>query len=174
MSLRNSSSRRNAITVVAVAAVAMLLAGTAQAQPGGGFFGGPMGGHQGARDGGGPGGGDGPMEGWLLRGLDLSSDQQAEIKALFEAHRDAMATQMEALRKAHGDLMALALSDAYNDAAAAALIETASGIESELAADRARTMNAVYQLLTPEQRTELAEQLARFAEARPGRGGWHH
>lgn len=100
----------------------------------------------------------------LLRDLDLTSAQHEQIHALFMAQHEAMGDQHGALQKVHQDLLKLALSDSYSEEAVAGVISTATASLTEAAQAHTRTLNAAYQILTPEQRQQLAQNLADLAE----------
>lgn len=166
------------LAVLGVAALAITFVTLAQ-PPGGGPMmghhggGGRMGHHGGGPGEGGPGGMHGGPEHFLLHGLDLTDAQRDQIEALYEAQHDTLETQHEAVHKAVSDLTKLALSDQYSEAAAASLAASVNTAVTEIAETRAGTLHSVYQLLTAEQRQELAGNLQRI-ESHLGhhRGMW--
>ena len=87
-----------------------------------------------------------------LRGLNLSDAQRDKAKAV---------------RKAENDLRALTAADDFNDAKARALADTAAKAMSEMTLARAKAERQVFEVLTPEQRKQMAEMKAAGG---PGRG----
>ncbi len=115
---------------------------------------------------GGPGMG-GEMMPPHLHGLNLSEAQRDKIFEIMHAQAPAIREKAKAMRKADDDLRALASADDYSDAKARALADTAAKAMSEITLARARTERQVFEVLTPEQRKQLAEMKA---SGGPGRG----
>lgn len=145
---------------------ALLLGGVTAvySQPPGGFGGhGHGGGHHGM------GGPEAGAAMFALHSLDLTDDQESQIKALHEARQASAEAQHEALEAARKALHQLILAGTYSDEAAAPLVQAIATASGELARQFAQLGSEIYNLLTPEQRTELSETLAKFEE----RGGRH-
>ena len=106
----------------------------------------------------------------MLRHLDLSEAQQDKVFAIMHAQAPQMREHGKALHKARTELRDLALSDKFDDARARALADTAARAQSEMALLRARTVQQIFALLTPEQRKQALELKARFDERRMGMG----
>ena len=165
------------LAVAAVLVVTLSLTALAQHHRGsgrGGFggphgaFGGPPAGFAGCAAGcrggrmhGGPGGG---MLHALVHDLDLTSEQREQIHTLFMEQRESMGDQHGVLRQVHRDLLKLALSDTYSAEGVTNVINASTAALTEAAQAHTRTLNAAYQLLTPEQRQQLATNLAEMEE----------
>jgi periplasmic protein CpxP/Spy len=160
--------RRSFAAMVGVAAVAAVVTtGYVQAQDGaaaparherrgpggpggpGGFFGR-----------GGPGGFGGAMG--LLRQLDLTEEQRAQVRQVMDSHRDALKAIGDRLQAAHR---------AENDAVSAAqfdeqLVRTKAADLAAVMADaavlHAKVHSEVFAVLTPEQQAKAAELKAQF------------
>ena len=104
-----------------------------------------------------------------LRGIDLSPEQIAQLGKLREDAKKQLREQGLALHDQHLALRKLVMSDAYTPAASAELIAKISAAQSEMAKLHAEQGNKVYKLLTPEQRTKLAQN--ELTGGRGGRGG---
>lgn len=121
---------------------------------------------------GGPGGGMGMFGGdhgpAYLRGLNLTEEQQDKVFALMHAQAPAMRAKFKELREARGNLEALAQAPTYDEARVRALTDKSAATLAEIARMHARTENQIYQLLTPEQRKQLAEHKAQRDERGPG------
>jgi Spy/CpxP family protein refolding chaperone len=111
-----------------------------------------------------PGRHGGPM--MELRSLDLTPDQQAQVKKIFEEQKGAMRTQMEQQRSAHEELRKLSAAETFDASRARQLADQEGKAHAELALIGAQAMSKVRAVLTPEQRTKLDQQL----QAHAGRG----
>jgi len=124
------------------------------------------GGHEGMRRGMGMGTG---ME--FLRGVRLTEAQRDQVFSLMHQQAPVMRDKAKALGKTRQELRALALSPQFDEARAKSLSDgLASGI-ADMAMTRARTANAVWQLLTPEQKSQVE---ARRSRADAGEHGHQH
>jgi Spy/CpxP family protein refolding chaperone len=111
---------------------------------------------------GGPGFGRGGMA--LLRGADLSEQQQADIKAIREASRDADAgppADMTLRRQLEAEVFA----DAPDAQKIAALQEQLVKAQAVRLAREVATQQKVAQVLTAEQRAKIRERLAEPRDA---------
>ncbi|HLT25435.1 MAG TPA: Spy/CpxP family protein refolding chaperone [Zeimonas sp.] len=102
----------------------------------------------------------------FLRGLDLSDEQRDRIFEIRHATAPKMREQMKVLRETRGEFGRLALSNEYDEAKVRALAERNAQAMSEIAQLRARSMNEIYQVLTPEQQAKLQERQSRRGERR--------
>jgi len=131
----------------------------AQGGPGTGEMHGPMGGPGPDGPMGGPmrGGMEGPMGAHMGRhmlppGVQLTEAQKDKMFELHHAQQPAMRALMKTIRKAHEELQSLVAADSFDEARARAVAASGAQAGTELALLHARTENAVYRLLTPEQR----------------------
>ena len=146
-------NHRNIKRFLIAASVALAIPLSAAAfpeQPGGHPGCGSFAGH------GGPGMG-GEMMPPPLRGLNLSEAQRDKIFEIMHSQAPAMREKAKAARKAESDLHALTAADDYSEAKARALADTAAKTMSEMRLARAKTERQVFEVLTPEQRKQLAE-----------------
>lgn len=152
------------ITGMIAVVVSMLLVVGASAQ----FGQGP-----GGRRGGGPGFGPGfePGPGGrgfpMFRQLDLTDEQKNQVRALQEKSFAATEQYREQLRQLQEQKRALIHSDNFNVETAKELANKEAALMAEMDLNRMVTQNAVYNVLTPEQKAKQAE----FIKNRPaGRG----
>lgn len=184
-------TNRFLVPTLALAALLLALPMVAFAQPGSGDgcptcpgrgdgFGPHGGGHHGrghhgfgTRGFGGPGfdGPRGERMMFMLHGLDLSDAQREQIRGILETEKEDAETRHEALRDAHKNLHQLSLNETYDAAAVKAAAATVGQLMAEMAEERARVGNSIYQVLTPEQRTEIAERHERRQARRDTRRG---
>jgi periplasmic protein CpxP/Spy len=133
-------------------------------------FPGHPGGHYGCGDFAGHGGPDmmgGEMMPPHLRSLNLTEAQRDKIFEIMHAQAPAMRDRAKALRKAEDDLRALTAAADYSDAKAKSLADAGAKAMSEMMLARAKAERQVFEVLTPEQRKQLAEMKA---SGEPGRG----
>ena len=104
-----------------------------------------------------------------LQRLDLTDEQKASVKALFESHRDAMQAERDTLREARQALRQETQSETFNEAAIRELSVQVHATETDMAVARASLHNQVLQLLTEEQRAELKEMRAERQDRRDDR-----
>lgn len=104
-----------------------------------------------------------------LRGLDLTDTQKEEVRSILEASREDNADTRQALREARKALHEAVQATPFDEAGVRVAAATLADLEADQAVERARTFNAVYDVLTPEQRTELAELRAEADERRQER-----
>ncbi|MDT3679087.1 MAG: Spy/CpxP family protein refolding chaperone [Burkholderiaceae bacterium] len=100
----------------------------------------------------------------FLRGLDLSEQQRDRIFEIRHAAEPKMREQAKTLRETRGEFAKLALSNDYDEAKVKALADRNAQAISEMAQLRARSMNEVYKVLTPEQQAKLQERQSRRAQ----------
>jgi periplasmic protein CpxP/Spy len=121
---------------------------------------------------GGPGMG-GEMMPPHLRSLNLSEAQRDKVFEIMHAQAPVMREKAKAVRKAEDDLRALSAATDYSDAKARALADTAAKAMSEMTLARAKAERQVFEVLTPEQRKQMAEMKAAGGPGR-GRGDGPH
>lgn len=162
------SKRTRILTALATALVAPALV---LAQP----FGGP-GGHgpswhaRGA--GGGPGGGHGlRMLDRMAVLLDLTDAQEAQIEAIKESTREQVEPIVEQIRTERDAWRAEHEPGTFDEEAFRAHFESQSGQRLEIAVLTAEAFNQAWQVLTPEQQTQLESWRAKMDERRASRGG---
>ena len=134
-------------------------------------FQGHPGGHHGCGDfarHGGPGMMGGDMMPPHLRGLNLTEAQRDKIFEIMHAQAPVMREKGKAVFKAEADLRALTASPDYSDAKARSLADAAAKAMAEMTLARAKAERQVFEVLTPEQRKQLAEMKP---SDEPRRGG---
>lgn len=161
----HSKTRRLALAGLALAAV---VAGSAQAAPGGpGMHGtmtmahGPMGGP------GGPGGHGGMFGGMMTRMLDrvnATPEQRAQIKQIIEANAGEMRAQREAGRALREQAMALFAQPTVDANAVEALRQKQLALHDAASKRMSAAMLEISRVLTPEQRQQMAEQMSQRRE----------
>lgn len=116
---------------------------------------------------GGPGMG-GEMMPPHLRALNLTEPQRDKVFEIMHSQAPAMRDKAKAWRKAEDELRALTASPDYSDAKARSLADAAAKAMAEMTLARAKAERQVFEVLTPEQRKQLAEMKP---SDEPRRGG---
>ncbi len=105
----------------------------------------------------------------MLRGLhrlDLSEAQEDKIFDIMHAQAPAMRDQMKSLRKAETELKTLKTAPDYSEAKARKLIDGIASQRAAMEMSRLQAERKVMDVLTPEQRKQLAE----MKPGKPGKG----
>ncbi|MFY9645986.1 MAG: Spy/CpxP family protein refolding chaperone [Terriglobales bacterium] len=106
----------------------------------------------------------------MLKQLNLTSDQHSQIKAIWEKEKPAMQPLMEQMRQNHDAMKALEASGPFDENKTRALATQNSQNMVELEVAHARVKSEIMQILTPEQKTKLAQLEANHHE-RMGKHG---
>lgn len=101
---------------------------------------------------------------FFLRQLTLSETQSSQIQALLDEQKKTRAENREAARKARAALFELSAADKFDDKRAQRLSQDAAAAQAELELARVRTHARIMQLLTPEQRQQLRQQMQEKAK----------
>jgi protein CpxP len=113
----------------------------------------------------GPHGGGFGGPGMELRGLGLTDAQKAQVRQIMTAEKPTVKPLMQQEMQNHQQMTALVRGGSFEEAKAQPIAAQEAQIHSQLAVERAKIEAQIYQLLTPEQKTKLAEREAK-------RGQW--
>jgi periplasmic protein CpxP/Spy len=100
-----------------------------------------------------------------LRGLDLTEAQRAQVRQIRTAEMPTLKPLMQQEMQNHQQMAALVRGGSFEEAKAQPIAAQEAQIHSQLVVERAKIEAQIYQLLTPEQKTKLAEREAK-------RGQW--
>ncbi|MGA7291076.1 MAG: Spy/CpxP family protein refolding chaperone [Terriglobales bacterium] len=117
---------------------------------------------------GGPDGGFGHMLGFYSNYLDLSSAQQDQIKAIWEKEKPTLQPLMQQMRQNRANMTALENSGPFDEAKTRALATVNAQTQIELEVQHARIKAEMMQVLTPDQKSKLAEFEAKQAARHAG------
>jgi len=92
-----------------------------------------------------------------LRALNLTEAQRDQVFELMHAQAPQMRDMAKAHQKVEEDLRKLAAGPDYSEAKARTLGDALGKSVSEMAMARARTDRQIFEILTPEQRQQMAE-----------------
>jgi protein CpxP len=87
----------------------------------------------------------------MTKALNLTSQQQDAIKAIFEKNRPQVKAQVQEMKSERQTLHSLIQADAIDEAAIRAQSAKVAAIQADLAVQRARSGQEIRALLTPEQ-----------------------
>jgi len=96
---------------------------------------------------------------FALHGLDLSTAQREQVKALFEAQRPVFQEKAKAVHEARTALHQLSLSDTYTPERATELAQDIAKKDSAQLLFMAEQGNKLAKILTPEQRSKMLERM---------------
>jgi len=102
---------------------------------------------------GGPGGPMGMLP-MLARELNITDAQRAQIKTIADSHRDEWKALGDRARTAHEALQQAVTADAVDEGLIRQRSAEVAAVEADMNVARARTHAEVFQLLTPEQKTQ--------------------
>ena len=110
----------------------------------------------------------------LFERLDLTPDQQEQVRGILSQHRETMRDQMHQLRAARAALDEQIHAGEFDETAIRQKADAVSAIDVELAVARGALLSELRQVLTPDQLAEFEElqELRRsFIERPRGRRG---
>jgi len=106
-----------------------------------------------------------------LHSLNLSEAQRDRVFEIMHGQAPAMREKVKAARNAEDSLRQLVLSTEYTEPKARALSDVAASAVADLSLARAKAERQIYELLTAEQRSQLAKLKAGGEAPMDGRGG---
>lgn len=119
---------------------------------------------------GGPGGPMGMLP-MFARELNITDAQKAQIKTIADSHRDEWKALGDRARTAHEALQQAVTADSVDEGLIRQRSAEVAAVEADMAVARARTHAEVFQLLTPEQKTQAKTLQSTVGERMKQRGG---
>ena len=107
-----------------------------------------------------------------IRRLDISDEQQADIRAVMQEMKTEVSPIMEDMKASHLQLKELIKADEYDDGAVAGLAAKEGVLVAERMVITSRALSEVYGYLTDDQRAELEEMAAQRMERRSEKRKW--
>lgn len=139
------------LKLTAIAAALTLCAGIALAQGGAA---GPMHHHRGDTGG---------FE-QMLHQLNLTDDQKAQVKQIFQAEKPTMKPLMQQEHAAHQQMMQLVTSGSFDQSKAGAIAAQESQTHVLLEVEHAKIASQIYQLLSSDQKAKVADIIAQHQQ----------
>jgi len=103
----------------------------------------------------------GHMLGFFTHYLDLTDAQQAQIKGILAKNKPAVEPLFRQEMESHKQMMQLIESGTFDEVKAQSIATQAAQIRAQLEVQHARMASEAYQVLTPEQKTKLADFIAK-------------
>lgn len=103
----------------------------------------------------------GPRLGNMSDVLDLTDAQQAQIKQIFQSGKSAVKPLWQQEHQSHEAMMQLITSGKFDQGTAQNIANQEAQIHAQLEVQHAQLAAQAYQVLTPEQKTKLAQVLAK-------------
>lgn len=105
----------------------------------------------------------------MARHLDLTEQQQLDIKAIMDNARSERGQNLAAMENFREQMKAITSADEFDEAAFLALKETNEPMFEAMALSKAKTRHSIFKLLTDEQR----EKFLQMKEQKMGKRGKH-
>jgi protein CpxP len=99
----------------------------------------------------------GRMMGFPARSLNLTDAQRTQMKEVMAKEKPTLSPLFKEMAGAQNQLRQLAMSDNFDEGKARELATQQTQTMTELAVQKARVQSELYKLLTPEQKTKLAQ-----------------
>ena len=106
----------------------------------------------------------GPMLGYYVHKLDLTDEQQAQVKAIMAKEKPALQPLMLQMAQGHSLLRDLVMSGSFDEAKVRELASQQTPVLTELAVQYARIGSEMVQVLTPEQKTKLTALISQHEQ----------
>jgi protein CpxP len=113
------------------------------------------------------GGGDffgGPMLGFFTDYLDLTDAQQAQIKQIIAKEKPGLEPLFKQEKQSREQMMQLIQSGSFDESKAQAIASQEAQVHTQLEVGHARIASQAYQVLTAEQKTKLAQFIAKHEQ----------
>ena len=106
----------------------------------------------------------GPRFGMLFHQLNLSDAQKTQMKQIMTQERPTLKPLMQQMAQGENQLRTLELSGTFDEAQARTIATQQSQNMTELMVQRARVESEMIQVLTPDQKTKLAQLVQQHAQ----------
>ncbi len=107
--------------------------------------------------------------GMMFRGLDLTDEQKAQMKAIRQASRETMKPIREQMKANRQKLQTLSESGTFDEAQVQAIAAQQGALSAQMIVEKERVKSQIFNLLTPEQKAKAAEMKAQFQQKRQER-----
>lgn len=108
---------------------------------------------------------------FMATALDLTDAQVAQIKQIQSEHKTTAQADRQQTKSLHEQLQALVTSESFDEAKASALIAQIQQQESARMLEHVKEMNAIYKVLTPQQKTKAVKLFGASMHGGMGHGG---
>lgn len=119
--------------------------------------------------------GDGKKGGWgnrgghhrggmMLRGLDLTDEQKAQVKQIMEASKEKSQSLRESLKANREKMNEATANGAFDEAQVTALATEKGNISAQMTVEHARSKSQIFALLTAEQKAKAVEMKSKMKD----------
>jgi len=99
-----------------------------------------------------------------LHQLNLTQDQHAQIKQIFQNEKPTLKPLMQQEFQAHQQLIQLVTGGAFDQAKASAIAAQESQTHLQLEVEHAKIASQIYQLLSSDQKAKVADIIAKYQQ----------
>ncbi len=108
--------------------------------------------------------GGGKGMGMMLRGLDLTDAQKAQIKAIHEATFESAKSLRDQMKANRDQLKTATEGGAFNESQVQAIAQQQGALHAQMIVAREKVKSQVFAILTVEQKAKAAEMKAKFEQ----------
>lgn len=107
--------------------------------------------------------------GMMLRGLDLTDEQKAQVKTIMQSSRESSKPLREQMKANRQKLQTLSDSGNFDQAQVQALADEQGKLTAQMIVEKEKVKSQISAILTPEQKAKAAEMKAQFKQKREER-----
>lgn len=107
--------------------------------------------------------------GMMLRGLDLTDAQKAQVKTIMQTSRESSKPLREQMKANRQKLQTISDSGSFDQAQIQALADEQGRLTAQMIVEKEKVKSQVSAILTPEQKAKAAEMKAQFKQKREER-----
>jgi protein CpxP len=100
----------------------------------------------------------------ILRVLNLSDEQKAQVKSILKTERPVIEPLIRELVRVHRELLRVTVHGAFDEQVVRKLAMLQGELSAKLLVEKARTWSEIYAILTPDQQAE-ADLIRKFLQA---------
>lgn len=108
--------------------------------------------------------GGGPEFGMFLHQLNLTDDQKAQVKQIFENNKTTLRPLMQQEAAAHMQMIQLITSGNFDEGKAAAYADAESQVHKKIEVAHAKIGAQIYQLLNSDQKAKVSEMITQHQQ----------
>jgi len=102
--------------------------------------------------------------GFPMRGLNLTDDQHAQIKQIFQNEKGNIKPLRQQEFQAHQQMMQLITSGTFDQAKATALASQEAQVHVQMQVEHAKIASQIYQLLSSDQKAKVTDMMAKHQQ----------
>ena len=106
----------------------------------------------------------GPGMGFPMHELNLTDDQHAQIKQIFQNEKGTIHPLMQQQFQAHQQMMQLITSGSFDQAKATAIASQEAQTHIQMQVEHAKIASQIYQLLSSDQKAKVADMMAKHEQ----------